>query len=37
MQRVNNKRYLFKEIEYKKFVKRNTTLSESLEYEKQTW
>jgi len=31
MQRVNNKRDLFKEIEYKKFVKRNATLSESLE------
>ncbi len=31
MQRVNNKRDLFKEIEYKKFVKRNATLLESLE------
>jgi len=30
-QRVNNKRDLFKEIEYKKFVKRNATLTESLE------
>ena len=34
---LDNFQKIFKEIEYKKFVKRNTTLSESLEYEKQTW